>query len=138
MSQVCIFNRKNLSRANRTCYVIEELREFMEKEKDTRLDIESVKQRIQDFKRGETRKRRSGEGLVLLKVINKGTTSTGKPKFSGIISNDEDIRFNIWDNSQAFEYFEDNNVQAGETVLYIKYTIGKYGLVIKDAISVEE
>lgn len=71
-----------------------------------------------------------GEGIVLLKNFNQGTTCSGKPKFSGTIVNQEEAKFNVWNSSSAYEYFEQLPPDAQPRVVQISYTLSRYGFVI--------
>ncbi len=79
-----------------------------------------------------------GEGIVLLKNFNQGTTCSGKPKFSGTIVNQEEAKFNVWNSSSAYEYFEQLPTDAQPHVVRISYTLSKYGLVISSISDTDE
>ncbi len=94
------------------------------------IDITTVNQQVLDFQKGTFAATQYGEGIALLKNFSKGTTGTGNPKFSGVISNIEEAKFQVWNNKQAFDFLESTELVAGESVVNIKYEIGKFGLVI--------
>ena len=94
------------------------------------IDIATVNQQVLDFQKGKLTTAQYGEGIVLLKNFSKGTTGSGNPKFAGVVSNKEEAKFQVWNNKQAFDFLETTNLVAGESVVRIKYEIGKFGLVI--------
>lgn len=71
-----------------------------------------------------------GEGIVLLKNYNQGATNSGKPKYAGTIANIDESKFNVWSNSSAFEYFSQLPAASQPHVVWICYSLSKYGLVI--------
>lgn len=72
------------------------------------------------------------EGIVLLKNHNQGATNSGKPKFTGTIANIDEAKFNVWNNTKAFEYFLQLSPAAQPRVVWIRYSLSKYGFVIND------
>ena len=77
-----------------------------------------------------------GEGIVLLKNFAQGSTNSGKPKYTGTIANIDEVKFNVWNNSSAYEYFDQLSPDVRPHVVWISYSLSKYGLVIssiKDA-----
>ena len=92
-------------------------------------------QRLSD--NGESPTEVRDEGIALLKNFSKGTTSSGKPKFTGTLSNMDEVKFNVWSNSSAYEYFEQLDASTSSHVVWIHYTLSKYGLVIDNIINVE-
>ena len=77
-----------------------------------------------------------GEGIVLLKNFSQGSTNSGKPKYTGTIANIDEVKFNVWNNSSAYEYFHQLSPDVRPHVVWISYSLSKYGLVIssiKDA-----
>ena len=72
----------------------------------------------------------NGEGIVLLKNFSKGITSTGNEKYSGVIANIEEAKFQIWNNKPAFSTLEEQNFVPGESVIKVTYEISSYGLII--------
>jgi hypothetical protein len=93
------------------------------------LDIAAVNQATLDVQRGNLAPQ-YGEGIVLLKNFSKGTTSGGKPKYSGVIANQEEANFQIWSNKAAFATLEEGGFTAGESVVRITYEAGNYGLIL--------
>ncbi len=73
----------------------------------------------------------SGSGLVLLKNYSAGTTSTGNPKFIGIVANMEEMPFSVWENKPAYNYLKNSSPVQGETVVYVEYVVDKYGLTFE-------
>ena len=98
------------------------------------VDISAINKRILDIQkmadRGELVRDENGCGIVLLKNYSKGATSSGKPKYIGTIANIEEANFNVWNNSNAYEYFESLPAGTGSHVVLIYYALSKYGLVI--------
>ena len=78
-----------------------------------------------------------GSGVALVKNISKGTTSTGKPKFSGVLANKEEAKFNVWSNSAAFHTLSDAQIVPGETFVSVSYSVSKFGFVL-DALEIIE
>lgn len=93
------------------------------------LDIAAVNQAVLDVQRGNL-DQQSGEGIVLLKNFSKGTTKGGKPKYAGVIANQEEASFQIWSNKAAFATLEGGGFIAGESVVRITYEVGEYGLIL--------
>lgn len=108
----------------------------MKMENNELLNINSInKKTIEVQKRAETEGNNANikdAGIVLLKNFNKGTTSSGSPKYSGTIANIDEAKFNVWSNSIAFEYFENLPVDEAPHVVLINFTISKFGIVIDD------
>lgn len=102
----------------------------------TPLDIKEINQKVLETQKAATANQiiseQTGDGIVLLKDISKGLTGTGKPKFSGTLSNIDEIRFNVWNNSCAFDFLESNIDQVSGRIIWVYYTISKYGLVISN------
>lgn len=74
----------------------------------------------------------TGEGLALLRSCTKGTTNSGMPKYTGVLASKKEMNFSVWERESAFKYLETGTYIPGETVVYIKYSIDKYGLVIHE------
>lgn len=94
------------------------------------IDIATVNQQVLDFQKGVLTATQYGEGIVLLKNFSKGTTGSGNPKFAGVVSNKEEAKFQVWNNKPAYDFLENTELVAGESVVKIKYEISKFGLVI--------
>lgn len=98
------------------------------------VDVSEVNKKILDVQkaadRGETISEVSGQGVVLLKNYSKGVTGSGKPKYIGTVANIEEANFNVWNNSDAYEYFESLASGTGSHVVLVNYVVSKYGLVI--------
>ena len=77
------------------------------------------------------------EGVVLLKNYAQGTTGSGKPKFTGTIENIEGAKFNVWNNSGAYEYFEQLPSGTKSHTVWIFYSLSKCGLVINNIMAVD-
>ena len=107
----------------------------------TLLDISTINKKLLDIQRaadsGENPAESRDEGVVLLKNYSQGTTGTGKPKYSGTLANIEEVKFNVWNNSGAYEYFENLPADAAPHVVWIFYSLSKYGLVINKIMAVE-
>lgn len=73
-----------------------------------------------------------GEGIVLLKNYSQGTTSSGRTKFTGTIANIAEMKFNVWNNSVAYTYFEQLPVNVFSHVVWVSYSLSRFGLVITD------
>lgn len=71
-----------------------------------------------------------GEGIILLKNFAQGSTNSGKPKYTGTIANIDEVKFNVWNNSSAYEYFDQLSPDVRPHVVWISYSLSKYGLVI--------
>ncbi len=93
------------------------------------LNVAEIKDLVNEVKlnKGEPK---YGEGIVLLKNYSQGMTSNGNPKYSGVIANQDEEGFQIWNNKPAFATLEAGGFKAGESVVYITYEIGIYGLII--------
>lgn len=78
-----------------------------------------------------------GEGIVLLKNYSQGSTNSGKPKYTGTIANIDETKFNVWSNSSAFEYLYKLPITSQSHVVWIGYSLSKYGLVINTMKSID-
>ena len=107
-----------------------------------KLDIKVINEKILEAKLAEQENRNvaevKGEGLALLKNVSAGTTSTGKPKYTGILTNVEEVQFNVWSNSSAFRTLSEVNVVPGETFVNVSYSISKFGFVIERVDVIED
>lgn len=74
----------------------------------------------------------TGDGTMLLKCFSKGITSSGNPKYTGTLICFGEIKFNVWSNSKAYNYFENLGTDFQPRVVWIHYSITKYGLVVKE------
>ena len=105
------------------------------------IDISTLNKKLLEIQRtadsGETPAEIKGEGVVLLKNYSQGTTGTGKPKFSGTIANIEEAKFNVWNSTGAYEYFENLPDNTPPHVVWIFYSLSKYGLVINTIVHVD-
>jgi len=106
----------------------------------TLINITNVNNKILEIQRaadaGGSPPECRGEGVVLLKNFAQGSTNSGKPKYTGTIANIDEVKFNVWNNSSAYEYFDQLSPDVRPHVVWISYTLSKYGLVvssIKDA-----
>lgn len=101
---------------------------------DLILNVSEMNKKILDIQRtadsGGSPAEVYGEGVVLLKNYSQGTTNSGKPKFTGTVANIDESKFNVWNNSAAFEYFSQLPVATKPHVVWINYSLSKYGLVI--------
>lgn len=77
-------------------------------------------------------------GLVLVKNCNAGTTSTGNPKFSGIIANEDEAQFNVWNNSSAYDAILAAKIIPGETIACVSGNVSRFGVVINSFEVVED
>ena len=79
-----------------------------------------------------------GEGIALLKNFANGTTSSGKPKVTGTLANIDEAKFNVWNNSAAYDFFASlSAVEFHPTAVWVYYSLSKYGLVINNIMTVE-
>ena len=105
------------------------------------LDLSAINRRLLEIQkladRGELVRDETGCGIVLLKNYSKGATSSGKPKYIGTITNIDEANFNVWNNSNAYEYFDSLPSGTGSHVVLIYYALSKYGLVISRIEKVE-
>ena len=105
------------------------------------LDIKTVNQQILDSQKaaecGTPLPEIKGAGIALLKNFSAGTTGSGKPKFTGTLANIEEVRFNVWNNSVAFDILSSLPSETTGIVVSVKYTISKYGLVISSLESID-
>lgn len=97
-----------------------------------RIDLKAANQRLAEIQKNGTTSNERIKGIVLLKNYSKGETGNGNPKFSGIISNKEEMDFQIWSNKKAYEYLDSVRPVSGETVVNIDAEFSKFGLVIND------
>ena len=100
------------------------------------INLSEVNKQILDIQRaassGGSPAEIRGEGIVLLKNYNQGSTNTGKPKYAGTIANIDEAKFNVWSNSSAFEYLSQLSASSQPHVVWICYSLSKYGLVINN------
>lgn len=98
------------------------------------INLSEVNKQILDIQRaastGGSPAEIRGEGIVLLKNYNQGSTNSGKPKYTGTIANIEESKFNTWNNSSAFEYLSQLPTDSQPHVVWICYSLSKYGLII--------
>ncbi len=99
---------------------------------ENRMDMTELNQKVLEAKKNNITKSQSGEGIALLKNFSKGITVNGNYKYSGILADKGEVDFNVWSNTSAFDSFENGGFVAGESVVKIKYEIGKFGLVVND------
>ena len=99
------------------------------------LDCKKVNEQVLEATHAEQEGRQisdvRGTAVALVKNISSGKTSTGKPKYNGILANVDESKFNVWSNSSAFKTLSECEIVPGETFVNIEYTISKFGLVIE-------
>lgn len=72
----------------------------------------------------------TGEGIILLKQREKGITSSGSPKITGVVANEDEINFNCWESNEAYKNMKLSVFENGNIIIKAKYEINKFGLVI--------
>lgn len=99
-----------------------------------RLEVSTIIKSIETISRAEAEGKAGTEtkfsGIALIKNYSAGTTSTGKPKFSGIIANKDEVGFNVWSNAGAYATLSDNTIVPGETLVNVQGTTSKFGFCI--------
>ena len=105
------------------------------------INISDVNKQILDIQRasdsGSSPVEIRGEGVVLLKNFSQGTTGSGKPKFTGTIANIDEVKFNVWNNAAAYGYFDALPTDTSPHVVWIYFSLSKYGLVINNIMAVD-
>ena len=105
------------------------------------INIADLNKKILEIQRstdnGDTPAEIRGEGVVLLKNFSQGTTASGKPKFIGTNENIEEAKFNVLNNTGAYEYFEQLLPDSKPHPVWINYSLSKYGLVINNIMAVD-
>ena len=71
-----------------------------------------------------------GNGIALLKSFSSGITKNGNRKFTGILVNKAEVKFNVWNNSAAFRFLEELAPNTAMLVVSVSYTVSKYGFVL--------
>ena len=101
----------------------------------TFLDCKEINKQVQEAKLAEQEggvfSEVRGEGVALVKDISSGFTTTNKPKFTGNLANLDVAEFNVWSNSAAFRTISENEIVPGETFVFVRYSISKFGFVIE-------
>lgn len=96
--------------------------------------IKEIKEKVLEAKLAEQEGRQffevTGTIVALLKDFTKGVTSGGKDKYSGHLTNQEDVPFNVWSSSPAFLALESGNFVGGDSVIEADYNVSKYGFVL--------
>ena len=107
----------------------------------TKLDITQINKQILAIQRAsegtDITPPSDGNGVALLKNFSKGATNSGTPKFTGTLANIDEVRFNVWNNSRAFEFFEALPASTSPMVVWVHYSLTKYGCVVDTIMSVE-
>ena len=115
---------------------------FRSAEVTTLLNIAEINKKILEIQKksdlGISVPEERSEGIALLKNFANGTTSSGRPKVTGTLVNIDEAKFNVWNNSAAYDFFSD--ISASEfqpSVVWVYYSLSKYGLVVNNIIAVE-
>lgn len=71
-----------------------------------------------------------GSGIALLKTFSPGFTKNGNSKYSGILVNKSEVRFNSWQNTPAYNSLAGIPPESKDLVVKVSYTVSKYGMVV--------
>ena len=102
--------------------------------KDNYIDINEISQQALEIAQasvaGNPIDDIKGSGVALIKSFSTGLTKHGKSKYTGILMNKSEVRFNVWYGSAAFKTLEALPPSTTMFAVKVNYTVTIYGLVL--------